>query len=99
VPQQSQCHCCRQSRALFFQKNAFSFSCVVRGEIASRAASARLAKTYYAAQAAAASEPSRALPTLEICMLIIMHIFSIMLIMQIVKRHGEKNGLFAGTEG
>jgi hypothetical protein len=32
-------------------------------------------------------------------MLIIMHNFSIMLIMQIVKRHGEKNGLFAGTEG
>jgi hypothetical protein len=47
----------------------------------------------------AASEQSRASPTLEICMLIIMHIFSIMVIMQIVKRHGEKNGLFAGTEG
>jgi hypothetical protein len=35
----------------------------------------------------------------KFCMLIIMHKFSIMLVMQIVKRYGAKNGLFAGTKG
>lgn len=35
----------------------------------------------------------------NICMLIIMHIFSIIVIMQIVKRSEESNGLFASTEG
>lgn len=33
------------------------------------------------------------------CMLIIMQKFSIMRIMQIVKRDEAKNGLFAGTKG
>jgi hypothetical protein len=68
-------------------------------EIASRAAPARFARPVKRRRAAAAFEPSPASPTLEICMLTIMHNFSIMNIMQIVKRRGEKNGLFAGTEG
>jgi hypothetical protein len=76
-----------------------SFSCVLRREIASKAAPADGAKTRYARLDCRRIRTRMSVVNISFCMLSIMQKFSIIVIMQIVKGRKAKNGLFAGTKG